>query len=136
MVSVENYDIVGIGATPADALRSYRSALASRGNGLVADPALKRETFSGSIARFGSDTRGNQTFFHFTLSEKSGYMFVGTSSTGATLPVTKQGDSVTVTYTETGSGLVDIESFSNDSLQIKNSVRESAAINRASVVRK
>ncbi len=136
MVSVENYDIVGIGATPADALRSYRSALASRGNGLVADPALKRETFSGSIVRFGSDTRGNQTFFHFTLSEKSGYMFVGTSSTGATLPVTKQGDSVTVTYTETGSGLVDIESFSNDSLQIKNSVRESAALNRASVVRK
>lgn len=137
MVSVENYEIVGVGDTKQEALRNYRSKLASRGNSAVADPLKQREKISGKVERFGQDVRGGNTFFYFRLEGRPKHVFVATSGVSVTLPITEKGDIVTIGYSDTGSGTVDIESFSNDSIPaLASTAREDGAAARADAVRK
>lgn len=137
MVSVENYDIVGVGTTKQEALRDYRSKLASRGNAAVSDPLKKREKLSSKVTRFGFDVRNGSTYFHFQLEDRPKHVFVATSGVSVTLPITEKGDKVTIGYSDTGSGTVDIESFTNDSLSgLASTVREDGATARAEAVRK
>lgn len=137
MVSVENYDIVGWGQNKQEAMRDYRSKLASRGNAAAADPLKSRVTVSGVVTRFGSDTRNGATYFHFQVEGKAQYVFIGTTSVSMMLPVTEKGDKVTISYSETGSGTVDIEKFDNNSVPtLRTTAGEEAASARLDTARK
>ena len=118
MVSVEDYGIVGVGDNVKDALRSYRSELASKGNAIAPDGAVQNFTQSGEIIRFGMDVRDNKAYYYIVLDNTSGKIFVASSDLSPKIPVTSIGDSVILEFSDGGSGVIDLSGFDNTDISI------------------
>lgn len=113
MVSVEDYGIVGVGNSTGDALRSYRSELASKGNAIAPDGAVESQQHTGIIARFATDIRDGQTFYYLTINELPNKLFIAASGISSEIPITLVGDSVKIEYQDGGSGVTDLSRFDN-----------------------
>lgn len=111
LVSVEDYSLLGLGETKADALRNYKEALKSKGNDLNISPSSDTKTLIGSVTRIGQDVQGGTTYYYFTL-DSGKKLFSATSSISPEIIVTSVGDTVTITY-ETYSDALDITTFDN-----------------------
>ena len=118
MVSVEDYGIVGVGDNVKDALRSYRSELASKGNALAPDGAVENFVQSGTISRFGKDVRDNKTYYYIVLDTISDKIFVASSELSSEIPVTSIGDSATLEFSDGGSGVIDLSGFDNNDISV------------------
>jgi len=118
MVSVEDFSVVGVGTTLQDALRAYRSRLASRGNALSPDSVVEGFTITDTVARFASDVTGGQTYYYITLESVSDKMFITSSTVSPEVPITQVGDTVLISFSDGGSGVIDLDSFDNVGVQL------------------
>ena len=119
IVNMQNYNIVTWGENISEAIRSYKGKLANSGNAALVSSLIDRKTFDGNVDRFVSDTKTGNSAYYMIISSKEGYIFRSDSSTNPKLPLTKVGDKVRISYTETGSGIVDIDDFDNLSIKLK-----------------
>ncbi len=113
MVSVEDYSIVGVGNNIRDALRSYRSEIASNGRSVVPDGAVQSYTYTGDVVRFSSDIKNGETFYYIMLDGIDNKLFITSSSVSHEVPPTLIGDTVWVEFMDGGSGIIDISGFDN-----------------------
>lgn len=118
MVSVEDFSVVGVGTTLQDTLRAYRSRLASRGNALSPDSTVEGFTITDTVARFASDVTGGQTYYYITLESVSDKMFITSSTVSPEVPITQVGDTVLISFSDGGSGVIDLDSFDNVGVQL------------------
>ncbi len=117
MVSVQDYSIVGVGNNLKECLRDYKSSLAGTGNDISKDLDGSYTELKGKIARFANDINKGQSFYYLTLEGDSlKRRFFGNSQISNHLPITKEGDSVTVKYNNEGTKLIDIVQFENKSI--------------------
>jgi len=113
LVSVSNYEVVGIGTDVKSAIRDYKATLNSTGN--VVATSNKGEAFSikGVVLRIGDDIRSGNTYYYIQLKGHEDKIFVSSSSTSEELPLTINGDSILIEFDDAGNSYIDIKSFDN-----------------------
>lgn len=113
LVSVTNYEVVGVGEDIKSAIRDYKSALNSNGNAISA--SKKGESFSmkGKLLRISSDVKSGDTYYYMLIKGDENKIFVSTSSVSEELPLTIVGDSVLMEFDDAGNSFIDITRFDN-----------------------
>lgn len=113
-VSVENYNVVGVGPDIESALRAYRQNLSSKGNLFVPGNTNKQITLQGRISRISTAVKGGESYFYFML-EGDPRIFAGTVNTSPKLPLAQVGDIVSITLNETTDVILNINEFQGQS---------------------
>jgi hypothetical protein len=111
-ISVENYNLVGVGADIESALRSYQQNLASKGNNFVPSNEIAPATLQGKISRISQVVKGGESYYYFML-EGDNRVFVGTANTSPKLPLAGVGDSITVVVNDTRETTLNISQFTS-----------------------
>ncbi|MCI5051064.1 MAG: hypothetical protein MRY57_02045, partial [Candidatus Pacebacteria bacterium] len=124
MVSIQNYNIVGVGGNLKSTLRSYQRALTSKGNATGIETSFERKQLTGSISRISNDISDGQTSYYFIL-DSSNIIFRGSSDISVEIPLSKEGDVLKITYDDSGQPVTQIVSFDNLEIEmIKSSINE------------
>lgn len=120
MVSVPNYSIVGVGETVALAYRDYQNALRQGGAGSSELQPMGGEAkeIQGAVTRIASQYDGQRTLYFMMLSIDSGKIFAVESTASGELPLTREGDTVKLTYWESDANGPLIEAVSFDNLDL------------------
>lgn len=113
MVNVKNFNIVDTGATINECKFNYLSDTAQQGSNSNVGSLGKAVTVTGTVDRIGSYITGGNTYYNLYLKEFSDKLFTVNASLNLQIPVTQQGDTITVNYVDTGLSTVTITSFSN-----------------------
>ena len=116
-VSVEDYSILGLGETKEDALRSYRDALASKGNTIKIENDETQQTIEGTITRINQEVQSGNTFYYLTVDTDKSKIFRATSKISSEIPLTQVEDKVKLSYQKGEKGLVDVTEFDNLNIQ-------------------
>lgn len=135
-VSVENYQLVGIGESVDAALRAYRRAVASRGNEIAPASVAAYAKASGRVLRFSPDTRAGETYYYLLLEGKEDRAFVGSAGVSVELPLTREGDVVDIRYEDGGNPVVDIMGFDNLALTFQKTAEQLEVEARGDEVRR
>lgn len=115
-VSVEDFNIVGIGDTTEEAYKNYKEQLKSKGNNIEVENETNRESKTGIIQRINSDVVDGNTSYYFTVDTLKDSIFVVSSKVSNEVPLTKEGDSVKIGYEKGQSGSIDVTDFDNLSM--------------------
>ncbi|MDD4147318.1 MAG: hypothetical protein PHO85_02230, partial [Candidatus Cloacimonetes bacterium] len=116
-VSVSDFSLVGVGETVKSARESYQMNLATYGS---SDSALIKEKMNvseGYIVRIASDVKDGRSYYHFSLDSLPGTILIATSNLSSYLPLSGNGDRVSVQFIDTGSNHININKFTNLSLE-------------------
>ncbi|MBV7537676.1 hypothetical protein KW842_18060 [Duganella sp. sic0402] len=116
MVDMRNNQIIGVADTLSATLRSYQSRRST--NRVAADVGTEaREVaLKGTVMRIASEFRNNQTMYYITLAtgEKTlGIIFTGSSDLSEELVLTKAGDKVELSYSDSNTRVVGMSKFHN-----------------------
>jgi len=98
-ISVENYNIVGVGPDIESALRTYQQTLIGKGNLFVPGNENKQVTLRGKVTRFSEVVKGGESYFYFTI-ENDSRIFIGTVNMSPKIPLVKLGDIVDITIND------------------------------------
>lgn len=110
LVSVENYNIVGVGPDVEAALRNYRQSLAGQNYGFVPGNEVKEVKLEGKVLRINPVVKGGESYFYFTL-DRDSRIFVGSVQTAPRLALTAGGDRVEISFIDTGEAVLPIRTF-------------------------
>ena len=109
-ISVENYNLVGVGPDIESALRAYQLNLMSKGNAFIPGNEIKQIRLQGKITRFSQVVKGGESYFYFTM-EGDSRIFVGSINTSPKIPLIKLDDTVAVTFNESKDAQISILQF-------------------------
>ena len=113
-VSVEDYNIVGVGRDKAEAMKNYKDALESGGSGLEIDESDEFDKeLEGTVKRIAADTKNGNTIYYLTLDTDDGNIFYATSKISKELPLTKEGDKIKITFSKDEKDVIEIDKFDN-----------------------
>jgi len=98
-ISVENYNIVGVGPDIESALRIYQQTLIGKGNLYVPVNVSKQVTLKGKVTRFSEVVKGGESYFYFTV-ENDPRIFIGTINISPKIALLKAGDAVELTIND------------------------------------
>lgn len=113
-ISVENYNLVGVGPDIESAVRSYQQNLAGKGNLYVPGNEVKQVQVQGKISRISQVVKGGESYFYFML-EGDPRIFAGTINLSPKMPLAKVGDAVTVTFNESKEATLNVSEFKGES---------------------
>jgi hypothetical protein len=102
---------VALGDTKREALTEYRKILREKGNSDVPSNQANTLTVSGLIDRIGPDNQKGDTLYYVVLDGTPDLIFTGSTNISFELPVATVSDLATISYMETGEGVVAMESF-------------------------
>lgn len=118
LVNVKDYLIVGVGDSVQGAINSYKKVLVSGSSGDTQLPeGTEKKTLQGKVSRIASETKDGAITYRLIVDEQADIIFFASSSLSDELALTKEGDKVKIEYYDTGSPIVQAESF--DNLQFK-----------------
>jgi len=129
-ISVENYSVLGIGQTVREALREYHRTMMSRGNSVVPDSVVSRNSVIGEILRVGMEPSSGGATFYFLLKDQESKLFVGSAGLSSEILITQKGDRVKITFSEGGGQLVDMVTFDNLEIQLQKKPEQKTADER------
>ena len=116
-VSVEDYNVIGLGETKQEAYKNYKEVLESDGNNLEIDEdSQDLETVEGIVERISQDVKSGNTTYYITLKDNKELIFTGTSKISNELPLTAVGDKITIYYDKTNSNVISISEFDNHNI--------------------
>jgi hypothetical protein len=118
-ISVENYQIVGIGDNLQNAIREYRRGLSGRGNMISPDGRVTFRDAEGKILRIGMDIGKSSTYYNIVITGFENKLFVGSSDISVELSVSKIGDQVKISFDDGGNPMVDMIAFDNLGLEFQ-----------------
>lgn len=118
-ISVQDYNIVGVGRTPRDALRDYQINL-SRSRSVDAEDLVDRETFEAVIAAVTTEMSGDTQFYYFQLEGRNGREYYAGQSVSVELKWTRVGDTVELVIDDGESRSVNIIQFNNKRVDLTN----------------
>lgn len=116
-INVEDYTIVGVGASPADALASYRVAL-SRQRGVVADDLVKAVVVEGEVADVVSELIAGAPVYFVRLVDDERREFLIASDASIEVKWTRPGHRVKLEIAEGEQATVNVVRFDNLSLKL------------------
>jgi len=112
-VSVENYNLVGVGPDIESGLRTYQQILASKGNQFIPSQELKPIILQGKLSRVSQVVKGGESYFYFML-EGDNRIFIGSSTTSPKVPMARVGDIVVLTANDTKEAILTISEFKGE----------------------
>lgn len=115
-VSVEDYNVIGLGETKSDAYKNYKDILESEGNDLQITKEEDLENIEGTVSRINQDVKSGNTTYYITLKNNSELIFTATSKVSSELPLTMVGDKVSISYEKTDSNIISISEFDNKNI--------------------
>lgn len=116
MVDMRNNQIIGVADTLNATLRSYQSKRSS--NRVAADigTEAREVAVTGAVVRIAAEFRNNQTMYYITLNtgdKTLGTIFTGSSDLSEELVLTKPGDKVELSYSDSNTRVVGMSKFHN-----------------------
>jgi hypothetical protein len=115
-VSVKDFSLAGVGESIKSARDNYQMQLANSRIGILPDGSTIETSLTGTVSRIGVDIKEARTYYYLTLAEYKDKIFVATISLSNSLPVTKPGDQVSISYLDTDERDVSLNSLKNISL--------------------
>lgn len=97
-VSVENYNIVGVGADMESAYRLYRQNLAQTGLADIGSSEMKQSILRGPVSRISQVVQHGESYY-FLMLEGQSPVFMGAASLSPKLPLVRPGDVVDISFT-------------------------------------
>jgi hypothetical protein len=116
MVSINDYTIVGVGNSMREALSAYKSVYNMAGNKINPNSQDNRKSLKTVVSRIQSDVKNGNSFYYFTVKDYPN-IFVGSSQLSNELPVTKEGDSIYISFDIDMEKIIDVTTFENRSLK-------------------
>lgn len=124
MVSVSNYEVVGVGENIKDALRDYKSALHCLGNSIATGNKQDEKKLSAMIIRIAMNLKQGNSYYYFTVDSVKDKIFVVTSDISEEVPLTEKGDVICIAYDENGNNIIDVRTFDNLKINSSKSVSQ------------
>ncbi|MCI9177870.1 MAG: cell shape-determining protein [Clostridia bacterium] len=114
MVNIENYSIAVKGNSLAETERSYMQAIARSGNNhVVGSDEAYGYTYEGVVERISSVVQDGTTYYYLVVEGEEEKIFTASYLVSDELAVTRDGDTVKLSYIDDKNGTVDIVSFDN-----------------------
>lgn len=123
-VSVEEYNIVGVGKSVQRALDDYENSLTTRGQSIASDISGEYLRFEGKVLRFANEVNGGDSRFLLIVEGIEDKIFTGTSSVSQELPLTKIGDRVQISFMEGQRTIIHLQSFDNLEITLSSSLKQ------------
>ncbi len=117
MINIEDYSIVETGSTIPEARRAYINAVNNSGASVDFSSNLGEFSVSGPVTRFGTNIENGNTYYYMVINNDTSKLFLASYTVSDELPVTREGDQVTVTYVDESSSTINISSFDNLGIQ-------------------
>lgn len=129
LVNIESYSIVGTGSTIAEAKRSYINKMNTIGNNVVFSDEAYAYTKEGVVTRITANIESGNSYYYMILDNDMTKLYMASYMISEELPVTREGDNVSISYIDESNGTINIITFDNLDLsqvisedqQIKNS---------------
>jgi len=118
MVAINDYTIVGVGNSMRETLTSFKSVYNMAGNKITPANVAAKKSISSVISRIQSDVRNGNSFYYFTVKDYPN-IFVGSSQISNEIPVSIVGDSIKVSFDIDNEQVIDVTSFDNLNLKLK-----------------
>ena len=112
-VSVKDYTSVGNGETIGDAMSSYQSIMKSTSGSSEIGTGDQQEALQGTIDRISSEIIGGNTVYSMILKEQPAKIFTSVADISPELPLTKEGDTVKISYIKSDRTIISLAAFDN-----------------------
>lgn len=122
IVSVDNLQ-VAVGENQQQALREFQKIMNESGQQIAPDAKHEQKTLELKVDRFAVETQGGDAIYFLHL-EGVPHIFTGGNTLSEKLRLTQIGDTVKVTYEDSGEGVMPLTAFDNVSLKIETSPTE------------
>lgn len=114
LLNIEDYSIVAVGDSIAEAKRSYINAMNNVGVKVdFGDGEVYGYTKEGIVSRIGSNIENGETYYYFILDNDTTKLYLASYTVSEELPITREGDNVKVSYLDDANGSINIASFDN-----------------------
>lgn len=114
MVNIENYSIAAKGASLSEANRAYIQAVARNSTThVVASDEAYGYTYKGKVQRISNVVEDGSTYYYLVVEGEEEKIFTASYMVSEELAVTRDGDTVKITYVDDKNGTVDIVTFDN-----------------------
>jgi len=112
-ISVENYNLVGVGNDGESAMRAYQQSLNNRGNLFVPVNENRQFQIRGKVHRVAAVVKNNESYYYLSL-QGDNRIYVGPVSISPRLPLVASGDSVVITVSDTRGAVLPMVDFKPD----------------------
>lgn len=113
LVNIEDYSIVGMGSTIAEAKRSYTNKMTSKGNNVVFADEAYGYTQEGIVTRITANIENGNSYYYMILDNDMSKLYMASYMISEELPVTREGDKVKVSFVDEANGTINIVTFDN-----------------------
>ena len=113
MVNVEDYSIVGTGESITAAESNYIKNLKNRGDWQGLGDSGDAQSLDGTVERIGSSYMDDTTYYYLILKEKPDKIFMSAINMSNELPLTIEGDRVSIEYIDNTNSSIDLIRFDN-----------------------
>lgn len=114
MVNIKNYNISAKGDTLAEASRAYLQKIASESSmDVVASDEAYRYTYEGKVERISNVVEDGSTYYYLVVEGEKDKIFTASYMVSEELSITRDGDTVKISYIDDKNGTVDIVAFDN-----------------------
>lgn len=134
-VSVENYQLVGIGDTVQSALNSYRRIISGKGGAISPDTAVVQQQAIGTVLRIGTEVSSGNTYYYLIIEGFENKQFICSSDISTEVVNTLAGDEVEVIFDDGGNMTVYAQSFNNLGLDFQKTEEQLVVEERVEQVR-
>ncbi|MDR3597407.1 cell shape-determining protein [Clostridium sp.] len=118
MISVQNYNIVGIGETLEATMSNYIEALSNKNTGSLDTTGVLKEG-QGTIERIGTLQTDKDVLFYIITKENPTTLLIAPANISKELPLTKEGDKFSYKYIEMKNTDITLKEFDNLNIDIK-----------------
>lgn len=112
MVAINDYTIVGVGNTMGETMMAYKNVFNMSDTRINPQSASDRNQLNTVVERIQSDIKNGNSFYYFTVNG-SAKIFVGSSVLSNELPVTRVGDSISISFDTDAEEVINVSSFDN-----------------------
>jgi hypothetical protein len=112
-VSVTDYTSVGTGETIGSAMSDYQSVLKSTNGSSEIDTGVQQQELRGTVDRISSEIDNGNTIYYMILKEQPDKIFTAVYDVSPELVLTREGDTVKISYVKSEHTLLDIATFDN-----------------------
>lgn len=114
MVNIKNYSIAAKGATLQETNRAYVQAV-TRNNGsyVVGSDEAYGYTYEGTVKRISAVVEDGSTYYYLVVDGEEKKIFMAPYTVSDELSITRDGDTIKISYIDDRNGTVDIVNFDN-----------------------
>ena len=113
LVNIENYSIAVTGSNIAEAKRNYMGKLSSIGNDNNLSTNNSKGKIEGIVTRISSNVENGNTNYYMIIDNNKTKLYISPYTVSEELPITREGDKVSIEYIDTNLGAISITKFDN-----------------------